>query len=244
MSLEFIDCQQNSPEWHRARMGLPTASEFRTIIGIKKDAKDKLTRQTYLRKLAGEIITGEPAESYTNSHMDRGHAMEDEARGAYAFLHDAVTQRVGFARNGQKGCSPDSLIGNAGMLEIKTKAPHLLIDWLLKDEFPPEHKPQCQGALWVCEREWVDIAGYWPNMPLFTKRAYRDEAYIRELSQAVDDFNHELAEMVAQVRRYGTPAREATCEKCGEPFKQLENYISDPVTRRARHVRKCGKEAA
>jgi hypothetical protein len=211
MALEFIDCDQNSPEWHRARIGLPTASEFAKLLGIKKDPKDKLTRQKYMRKLAGEIITGEPAESYSNSFMDRGHAMEAEARDTYHFLFmgDAGPTRVGFVRNGPKGCSPDSLIGTNGILEIKTKAPDLLIEWLFKDEFPPEHKAQCQGALWVCEREWIDIAGYWPNMPLFTKRAFRDEAYIRDLSQAVDDFNSELAEMVERVRRYGTQVREA-----------------------------------
>ena len=209
MSLEFIDCAQNSPEWLRARMGIPTASEFKTIIGIKKDAKDKVTRQTYMRRLAGEIITGEPSETYSNAHMERGHAMEDEARSLYAFMHDADPQCVGFARNGQKGCSPDSLIGGDGLLEIKTALPHIVIEKLLKDEFPPEHKPQTQGALWVCEREWIDIAVYWPKLPLFTKRAYRDEAFIRDLSQAVDDFNSELAEMVERVKRYGAPLQEA-----------------------------------
>lgn len=209
MTLQFFDMPQNSPEWLRARMGIPTASEFSKLLGINKDAKDKKTRHEYMRKLAGEVITGEPAESYSNSYMERGHAMEEEARDAYTFMHDATPQRVGFARNGPKGCSPDSLIGDAGILEIKTKAPHLLIDWLFKDQFPPEHKAQCQGALWVCEREWIDIAGYWPNMPLFTKRAFRDEAYIRDLSQAVDDFNSELAEMVDRVRRYRAPMREA-----------------------------------
>jgi hypothetical protein len=214
MGLEIIDCEQGSEAWFRSRMGIPTASEFKTIIGIKKDAREKVTRRTYLLKLAGEIITGEPAESFSNSHMDRGHAMEDEARNLYAFMTDVEPQRVGFVRNGLKGCSPDSLIddpilGKRGVLEVKTKLPHLMIDCLLKDEFPPEHKAQCQGALWICEREWVDIAVYWPKLPLFVKRAYRDEAFIRDLSQAVDDFNSELAEMVERVRRYGTPVREA-----------------------------------
>jgi hypothetical protein len=208
MGLEIIDCPQNSPEWHRARMGIPTASEFKTIIGIKKDAKDKVTRQTYMRKLAGEIITGEPTESYSNSHMERGHAMEDEARSLYAFMTDAEPLRVGFIRNGQKGCSPDSLIGDRGALEIKTALPHILIEKLLKDEFPPEHKAQTQGVLWVGEREWIDINVYWPKLPPFVKRAYRDEAFIRDLSQAVDDFNSELAELVERVRRYGAPAKQ------------------------------------
>ena len=209
MALEFVDCEQNSIEWHRARMGIPTASQFEAIIGVKKDARDKVTRRKYMLKLAGEIITGEPSENYSNANMERGHAMEGEARDLYAFLHNADPQRVGFARSGQKGCSPDSMVGGSGILEIKTKFPHLLIDCLLKDEFPPEHKAQCQGALWVCEREWIDIAVYWPNLPLFVKRAHRDEAFIAGLARAVDDFNAELAETVERVRRYGAPEKAA-----------------------------------
>lgn len=214
MGLEIIDCEQNSPEWYRARMGIPTASEFKTIIGIKKDAREKVTRRTYMLKLAGELITGEPMESYSNDHMERGKAMEDEARNLYAFMTDAEPKRVGFIRNGPKGCSPDSLIddpilGKRGMLEIKTKLAHLTIDCLLKDEFPSEHRAQCQGALWVAEREWIDICVYWPKLPLFVKRAYRDEAFIKDLGQAVDDFNSELAEMVERVRRYGMQERKA-----------------------------------
>ncbi len=88
------------------------------------------------------------------------------------------------------------------MLEIKTSFPHILIDRMLKDEFPAEYKAQCQGQLWVAEREWVDIAIYWPKLPLFVKRTYRDETYIKELAGAVDQFNTELAAMVDRVRAY------------------------------------------
>ena len=130
--IQIIDCEQGTPEWHAARLGIPTASEFKTLLGIKKDAREKVTRRTYLLKLAGEIITGEPTESYSNDHMDRGKFMEAEARDLYSFSCDADPQQVGFIRNGQKGCSPDSLIGDKGMLEIKTKLPHLLIDCLLR----------------------------------------------------------------------------------------------------------------
>ena len=209
MSLQIIDCEQGSEEWFLARMGRPTASEFKTIIGIKKDARDKVTRRTYMLKLAGEIVTGKPMESYSNDHMERGKVMEGEARDLYAFMMDADPQRVGFITNGYKGCSPDSLLGDKGVLEIKTKLPHLMIDCILKDEFPPEHKAQCQGALWVAEREWIDICVYWPSLPLFVKRAHRDEAFIADLARAVDDFNAELVATVERVRRYGAPRQEA-----------------------------------
>ncbi len=187
-------------------MGIPTASEFHTVMAKGKDGGASLTRRTYLLKLAGEIMTGEPMDSYSNAHMERGKIMEDEARDFYSFTKDADPLRIGFIINGSKGCSPDSLIADDGMLEIKTKLPHLLIDLLLKDEFPPEHKAQCQGALWVAERQWIDIAVYWPKMPLFIKRAVRDDIYIKQISEAVDKFNDDLRETVAKIRRYGRSA--------------------------------------
>ncbi|MGR9384875.1 lambda exonuclease family protein [Rhizobium leguminosarum] len=197
--IEIIDCEQNSPEWYQARCGVPTVSNFATIMA-KGEGK---TRRTYLLKLAGEILTGEPSEGYTNSHMERGHELEPVARLQYEFMTDQDLTQVGFVRNGPVGASPDCLIGDDGIGEFKTKLPHLLIEVLLKDQFPPEHKAQCQGALWVCEREWVDIVCYWPKMPLFVKRAYRDEAYIAQIADEVSKFRIELADIVERIRRYG-----------------------------------------
>jgi hypothetical protein len=195
----FRDLEQGTPEWHQARAGIPTASAFKSLLA-KGEGK---TRKTYMYKLAGEIITGEPTENYSNGYMERGHALEGDARSLYAFMTNEDPEQVGFIRNGAKGCSPDSLIGANGMLEIKTQSPHLLIETLLADKFPSEHVAQCQGALWVAEREWIDLVIYYPGMPVFTKRATRDEAYIAELSKAVDIFNAELHELVAKIRKMG-----------------------------------------
>lgn len=202
MTLEIHDCEQGSERWYEVRRGIPTASMFATVLAKGRDGGASVTRRQYLLKLAGEILTGDLMESYTNEHMQRGKDMEDEAREAYAFIKDCAPRRIGFITNGPKGCSPDSLIDENGIVEIKTKLPHLLLEVLLKDEFPPEHKAQCQGALWIAEREWIDIAVYWPKLPLFVKRAHRDEDYIRKLALAVDAFNDELACTIEQVRRY------------------------------------------
>ncbi|ACF01538.1 Exonuclease, phage-type [Rhodopseudomonas palustris TIE-1] len=203
MAIEIFDVEQNSPEWLRARMGIPTASEFEAIITPGKTKAEQKTRRTYMLKLAGELLTNEPMGSANTKDMQRGHALEDEARDLYQFLTGAETRRVGFIRNGRAGCSPDSLIGEDGGLEIKTKAPHLLLDVIMKDEFPEEHKAQVQGALWLTNREWWDIAVYWRNLPLFIKRAYRDEPYIQRLATEVDRFNAELDAIVAEIRLRG-----------------------------------------
>lgn len=197
--MQIFDVEQNTPEWLEARRGIPTASAFSQLLA-KGEGK---TRRTYLLKLAGEIITGEPMEGFSNEHTERGHEMEPEARDLYQFQTGAELRRVGFIRNGRAGCSPDCLIGDNGGLEIKTKLPHLLIDLMLKNEFPSEHRAQVQGTLWITGREWWDIAVYYRGAPLFTKRATRDEAYIQTLATEVDRFNAELDAVVAEIRRRG-----------------------------------------
>jgi len=200
--LEVFDIDQGSDAWLRARAGIPTASEFATILAKGRSGGESKTRQSYIWTLAGELITGEPTESFSNAHMERGKAMEAQARAMYAFERDARCTPVGFIRNGRAGASPDSLVGETGLVEIKTKLPKLLIECILRDEFPLEHKAQVQGQLWISEREWCDIAVFWPGMPLFVKRAYRDEDYIADLSRAVSIFNAEVDMVVDKIRAY------------------------------------------
>lgn len=203
MSAQILDCEQCSPDWYSARLGLPTASEFSTVLAKGKGGAESLTRSRYLRTLAAEIITGEPGEAFESDAMRRGKAMEAEARRFYAFMHDVEPELVGFIRNGDTGCSPDALVGPDGLLEIKTKRGDILIEVLLKGELPPEHKAQVQGALWVAEREWIDFVAYWPGLPLFVKRCFRDEPYIAVLAEEIARFNAELAEIVRKIRNYG-----------------------------------------
>lgn len=205
MPIEIFDCDQGSDTWFECRKGLPTASNFGTVLA-KGDGK---TRGKYLRRLAGEILTGELAEQFSNTHTDRGNAMEDEARQTYAFVNAVELHQVGFVRNGNKGASPDSLIGENGGLEIKTAIPDIQIDRLERNRLPPEHRAQVQGNLWVCEREYWDFVSYWPRLPILTVRVYRDEAFIKEMSGEIDRFNDELAALVERVRQYGQAKQEA-----------------------------------
>jgi len=197
--MQVFNCEQGTDEWFACRAGIPTASKFATVMA-KGEGK---TRSEYMRKLAGEVLTGELAESFTNAHTERGNLMEDEAREMYAFLESAEITRVGFIRNGDKGASPDSLVGANGGLEIKTALPHIQIDRLERDRLPPEHKAQVQGNLWLSEREWWDFCSYWPKLPMLTVRVYRDEDYIKTMSDEIDRFNDELAALVDRIRCYG-----------------------------------------
>lgn len=194
--IQIFDFDQGEEEWRAARLGIPTASRFKDILASSTEMK---MRRKYMYELAGERITGEAAESFSNAHMERGKAMEDEARRRYAFLNDVEPRRVGFIRNGDAGCSPDSLIGDRGGFEAKTALPHIQIERLLAGKLPPEHRAQVQGNIWLSERDWWDFMSYWPKMKPLIVRVPRDDAYIRELQLAVYDFNAELHDLVERL---------------------------------------------
>ncbi|GAA0603308.1 lambda exonuclease family protein [Paenochrobactrum glaciei] len=204
----FNDIVQGSPEWFEARAGIPTASRFSTVMA-KGEGK---TRSEYMRTLAGEVITGEIEESFSSPHMERGKLMEDEARETYAFINSVEPYQVGFIRNGDKGASPDSLIGTDGGLEIKTALPRIQIDRLERNRLPPEHKAQVQGNLWIAEREWWDFVSYWPRLPMLIVRVYRDEEYIKTMSDEIDRFNDEKAALIERIRAYGQEPRMEAAE--------------------------------
>lgn len=201
----IFDCEQNSPDWHEARRGIPTASEFECIVKRLKNGGVSKERLSYLHKLAGEIVTGDCAEIVTAKNLERGKTYEEEARDGYCFLKNADVHLVGFVRNEIAGCSPDALIGMDGGLEIKVAQPHIQIERLLHGGLPDEHKAQVQGNLWITESEWWDFTSYCPKLPQLIVRVPRDEAYIANLAGCVAKFNEELAATVEKIRRYGEP---------------------------------------
>lgn len=208
--IEIIrDIDQGSEAWRQARLGIPTASMFATVMAKGRDGGVSLTRSKYLRELAGEILTGDPAESYSNGHMERGKEQESEARDLYAFLRDAEPELVGFIRNGAKGASPDSLIGSDGGLEIKTALPHIQIERLTLGRLPPEYVAQVQGNMWVAERAWWDFVSYCPKLPPLIVRVTRDDLYVANLTKAVAAFNEELEALVSSIRTYENFAGQA-----------------------------------
>jgi hypothetical protein len=181
---------------------LPTASEFHKLFmtGQKKTDPSK-TRRRYMLDLIGERMTGQPRETFQSSHMQRGKDMEAEAAAFYALLEDVEPATVGFIRNGKAGCSPDRLIGNNGLLQIKTMLPPLLLDMHLtmNSDLYTEHDYQLYGELWVCEREWTELLVYWPGVKPFRKKLYRDEMKIKSIELGVEMFTNEMAELMARL---------------------------------------------
>jgi hypothetical protein len=202
--IRIIDCEQGTPEWHAARGGIPTASRFQDILTRGRGAAPGKVRRTYMLELLGERLLGDQVpEGFTgNRHTERGHAFEQEARDLYAFQTGLAPQRVGFIRNDalRAGASPDSLVGPEGGLEVKTKLPGLHLAVLLDDVIPDEHVAQVQGSMLITGRSWWDFVSYCPGLPLFRKRALRNEGYIAALRIEISDFNDELDALEAKLK--------------------------------------------
>ena len=200
--MQILTMPQGSPEWLTARLGRVTMSELKSLL-VKGKGPGGLGAGaiTYMHQLIGERITGELAEPFQgNAHTRRGHELEGVARALYCdATGEPQPQEVGLILNHEVGYSPDSLVGANGLLEIKTKLPKFQIEVLLNGEIPDEHIPQCQGGLWVSEREWIDFVSYWPGMPLFIKRAYRDDIMIRTIAERVEAFHEETERRMSQV---------------------------------------------
>ena len=192
---EVIECEQGSEEWHLARCGLVTASRLKDVMA---GGEGKMRRK-YMLQLAGERLTGRPAETYSNHHMERGKEQEPIARAEHEFHQEVEITPVGFIKRGKVGCSPDGLIGDDGMVEFKSALPDILIDIHLRHRYPPEHRPQCQGNLWVAKRKWIDIVVFCPGIASYRERIYRDDPFINEIEYAVHNFNRELEQVVKQI---------------------------------------------
>lgn len=208
---EIVDCVQGTDEWLQARLGLVTASHFNDVLACGREdgtSASSLTRASYMRRLAGEIITGIPAETYQSAAMRRGNEMEVEAAEEYARLSFGKVTKVGFVRRKLPsgtyvGCSPDLLVDDDGAAEIKTLKPELLIDLTLRGTAPAEHRAQCQGTLWVTGRQWIDLKIFYRGMPGLRFRMTRNEPYIEEIRKAVETFEYQLRQLVKQIRSMG-----------------------------------------
>lgn len=205
------DCEQYSPEWWACRMGLPTASQFATVQARgRSKGEESVTRRRYLNTLAAERYSGQICEeaNYSNTAMERGHALEEEAAELYATTQGCELERVGFYRHDghRAGCSPDRKIVGGGLLSVKTAFPHIITDFIRRDRFPSEHRAQSQGELWITGEPFLDLVVYWPGMPLFVKRCEPDPHYIMELAEAIKIFNAECDAAVETLRRYRGPS--------------------------------------
>lgn len=195
------DIEQGTPEWLALRLGIVTASELDCLlVSGKHPTGFGVAAFTYMDQLIGERITEEAAElPFQTKATIRGHEQEGVAKSLYEAREEVGIQKVGIILNHGIGYSPDGLVGSDGLIEIKTKLPKFQVGVILAGEIPKEHIAQCQGGLWASDREWIDFISYWPGMPLFVKRAHRDEAMIRKIAERVKSFYEIMDERMNKV---------------------------------------------
>lgn len=187
---------QGSDEWKKERAGCATASCFDKVMSKGKSAgAEAVGRAKYRIQIVTERLTGIPVDGYTNAIMQRGIDVEPEARMAYEALRGVVVEEVGFIRHPKIencGCSPDGLIGEDGMVQIKCPESTTHLTWMEAGKVPAEHVAQMQGEMAVTGRSYSDFVSYDPRFPpalqLFVVRVPRDDAYIATLEAEVRVF--------------------------------------------------------
>ena len=198
--MKIINCEQNSPEWFKAKAGIPSASNFDCIITT--DGKPSKQRTKYLYRLAGEHITEKVEETYQNAMMIRGQELEEEARKLYQILTDESVKKVGFCVTDKKpiyGASPDSLVGDKGGLEIKCPIISTHVSYLLGGVLPNDYFQQIQGNLLVTGREWWIFESYYPGMKPFIIKMERDEKFLKALKIELEIFCQELDQTIKKI---------------------------------------------
>jgi len=196
--------EQGSPEWFAQRLGKLTASKMKDVLAKTKSGP-AASRRNYIAQLVCERLTGKVADSFANDAMKRGTELEPVARAAYEARTGEMVLPAEFVThpgNELIGASPDGLIGDKGLLEIKclNAANHIEV---LKGGMPSDYKPQVQVQLWVTGREWCDFCAFHPDFPetlqLSVTRVAADPEYHKMLKIEADAFLDDVAAEVKEL---------------------------------------------
>lgn len=193
MSLRtYPDIEQGGPEWDDLRRGMVTASVVGQLVtpSTLKPAANPASR-SLAALIVAERITGRTDPSFVSDDMERGREDEPRARDVYA-EHFAPVTEVGFMEletlAWTLGYSPDGLVGDDGLIEIKSRRPKKHLATILADQVPAENTAQIQAGLFVSGRQWCDYISYSGGMPLWVKRVEPDPAWHSAFDAALRAF--------------------------------------------------------
>ena len=197
--------EQGTPEWFAARLGNVTASRVADVIAKTKSGYSA-SRENYMAQLICERMTGTVAESYTNAAMQWGTETEPLARAAYESIADVLVDEVGYVQHPRierAGASPDGLVGNDGLLEIKAPQTNTHIDTLITEQVPTKYITQMQWQMACTKRAWCDFVSFDPRLPnglqMFVKRVEFDAEYVAMLKEEVIKFLTELDAKISKL---------------------------------------------
>lgn len=201
------DIAQGTPEWFKMKCGFIGASRIADIMSEGKGGAESTGRKNYRAELVCQRLTGCVTESFGNAYTQRGTEDEGAARECYSFVTGYDIKQTSFLFHPTlpfSGCSPDGLIGEDGLVEIKRKIPAHHIEYIFKNRVPPEYVKQMTWQLAVTGRKWNDFCSYCPelpeNMQLFICRLHRDEEAIKAMETAVIEFNASVDKMIEDLK--------------------------------------------
>jgi hypothetical protein len=205
-ALELANIEQGSPEWKQVRCGIVTASRLEDLIAVsEKTGLDLAPRRHYREELIVEILTGEPYPTSAEyaRQVQWGKEQEPFARAAYEMRYDVLVDTCGFALHPDVvrfGASPDGLVGEDGLIQIKCPNTNTHLRWIQAGIAPTEHWCQMLAEMACTGREWCDFVSFDPRLPehlqLFVRRFHRNDELIEKLLTEVEHFNSEIDQVL------------------------------------------------
>ena len=199
--MKIYNFEQRTDEWYAIRRGKMSASNAETIIANGKGL------ETYIYNLMAEYYSSAEKENYINADMQRGIDLEPEARLEFEFYTDLDVQEVGFIEHNEFiGVSPDGLIGDDGLIEIKCPNDSIYFKLLLSNNIKPEYIAQMQMQMYVTDRQYCYFVSYNPNFEksLYIKKINRDEEMIDKLKKGLERGTQLIKEIKENFRKVGT----------------------------------------
>lgn len=225
---------QGTVEWMMSRVGRITASRFSAVLDKLKSGKPGAKRDAYLYEVVTERLSNQPTDHYVSKPMQDGIEREPFARMRYEAATGAIVEEVGFLPHptlANVGGSPDGLLGDDGIIEIKAPTPATHIRTLL-DGMSEDHLPQIQGLLWITGRQYCDFVSYYPDLPppldLHIQRVERDEDYIAALEAEVTLFDQDAEALIARLRPVVNMENGSTIELVGGAAEVLTGVNEGP----------------
>lgn len=204
--MKVYNFDQGTPEWKACRAGKATASRMTDILAKIKSG-EAAARRDYRIQLVAELLSGEPAgNGFISSEMQWGTENEPLARAAYEVSTGSFVEQIGFVDHPailRAGASPDGLVGDDGLLEIKCPKSATHIQYILDGVVPAQYQPQMLWQMACCGSQWCDFVSFDPRLPahvqLFKVRFPRDNQRIAELEDEVLKFNAEVDNVLAKL---------------------------------------------
>ncbi len=197
---------QRTDEWFAIRLGKVTASRMADVLSKGKSG-ESASRRNYRIELVAQRLTNQPNEPFTNAAMEWGTATEPLARVAYELKHNRDVIDIAFVEHPTIewfGCSPDGLVGENGLIEIKCPNTTTHLDWMEDGKAPSKHIPQMMAQMACTGLQWCDFVSYDPRLPedlqLFIVRVNRDQEYIDNMEVEVKKFLKEVEETINKLK--------------------------------------------